>query len=141
MFLLLRTPPAAVEQRMDVKQATHHIRAFAFASFARLPFLTTSILRFYVALPPFSLTKRKSNSFQASDGVGFLVSTGKCKDRSKALALCRLLQEKGYLRHAQDNTTFKDTTMHMRFYQDEEVNHASLNEVTLGTLKMQVLRK
>ena len=43
--------------------------------------------------------------------MSYLVSSGTCTSRVKAERLGRLLQEKGYLRHASDSSKFKDANL------------------------------
>jgi hypothetical protein len=51
------------------------------------------------------------NCFVGTTAVGFLVSSGEAPSRSKAIALGQLLMDKGYVRHVNDQKSFKDTNM------------------------------
>jgi serine/threonine protein kinase len=80
-----------------------------------------------------SMKRLHKCSFVGTTAVGFLVSSGIVPNRSKAVSLGRILQEKGYIRHVTDQSKFKDAQVYFRFYKDEDANHASLDEVSLGT--------
>jgi hypothetical protein len=55
-----------------------------------------------------SMKRLHKCSFVGTTAVGFLVSSGIVPNRSKAISLGRILQEKGYIRHVTDQSKFKD---------------------------------
>ena len=73
------------------------------------------------------------NCFIGSDAVTVLVQAKLARTRDAAVALGRALAARGFLRHVGNASAFKDANVYFRFHKDEEHNHVSLREVSLGT--------